>query len=161
MDLNAQKEQFSIAFVGAVAAAAGYKYGPALLPDDESVDACMRSGDRRFPQIDLQLKCTAGLTPDADPWTFSLKLKNYEDLRVEDCCIPRILVVVSVPAQPEDWLEANNTSLHAQHSARWLSLKGMPSTANAESVSVHIPAAQRLDVAAVRDLFCMVERGEL
>ena len=62
MDLNQQKEQFSRAYVQAVAAAAGFAtYIPDV--DDDSIDMGIAAGgkeSRRRPRLELQLKCTAG-----------------------------------------------------------------------------------------------------
>ena len=59
MDLNQQKEQFSIAYFRAVAAAAGYNvYKPEV--DDSSVDLGIKgyreSGMRYPPQLEVQPK---------------------------------------------------------------------------------------------------------
>ena len=161
MEINAQKEQFSFAFVGAIAAAAGFKFGPSPQPDDESIDAVIRSGGGRFPQIDLQLKCTAALSPDAETWSFPLKVKNYRDLRVEDCMIPRILIVVSVPEDAANWVESDDSQMSARHSARWISLRGAPRSDNSETVTVEIPRANRMSPTAVHELFYKVQEGEL
>jgi hypothetical protein len=90
MDLNQQKEQFSRAYVRAIAAAAGFDvYTPGV--DDDSIDlgiAASAKRSRRRPRLELQLKCMARKVTDV--MRFPLGLKNYNDLR-RDCWVPRIL----------------------------------------------------------------------
>ena len=62
MDLAQQKQEFSKAYVKAIAAAAGYATQEPTV-DDDSVDlgvvARGGGGTVRSPRLDLQLKCTA------------------------------------------------------------------------------------------------------
>jgi hypothetical protein len=58
MDLNTQKEQFSVAFVHAVASVAGVKIIRAEV-DDDSIDVGLERTGGCAPKLDLQLKCTA------------------------------------------------------------------------------------------------------
>ncbi len=62
MDINQQKEQFSITYIRAIAAVAGYSlYRPEI--DNDSVDlgivARGGTGIILSPRLELQLKCTA------------------------------------------------------------------------------------------------------
>jgi len=56
MDLNTQKEQFSIAYVRAVAAVAGVKILRAEV-DDDSIDIGFERSGGCAAKLDLQLKC--------------------------------------------------------------------------------------------------------
>src|SRR6266550_4758246 len=107
MDLNKQKEQFSIAYVRAVVAAASYNVYK-MEVDEDSVDlgiAATASLDLPLrPRLDLQLKCTAAEGALHDEFIhFPLKVKNYGDLR-NSGLVPQALVVVLVPTRVEDWL---------------------------------------------------------
>src|SRR3954454_9711632 len=103
MDIAQRKEQFSHAYVRAVASVAGYTvYKPEV--DDDSVDlglAAKGRGDTiRSPRLEMQLKCTAQNVVRTAHVGFELNKKNYDDLRGSDLLVPRILVVVVVPEQP-------------------------------------------------------------
>lgn len=97
MDLSTQKEQFSIAYVKAIAAQAGLNYAIPVV-DNDSIDISIIGrgfkGRIRSPQIDVQLKCTSNGVFEEDTLKFDLKLKNYNDLRGEGCLAPRYLVVL-------------------------------------------------------------------
>ena len=62
MDISQRKEQFSIAYVRAVASAAGFSVSTPEV-DDDSVDLTLSGriveGVGSRPKIDLQLKCTS------------------------------------------------------------------------------------------------------
>lgn len=153
-----QQEQFSRAFVHAVVTVAGFKIVPPAAPDDDSVDLGIAArgpmGSVRSPRIDVQLKCFRGAV-ETDPWSYPLKVKNYEDLRHEDFQVPRILVVVAVPELVEGWLEQDETQMVLRHCGYWTSLRGMPPTDNEHTISVPVP---RRNLFSVESLKAMMQR---
>jgi hypothetical protein len=163
VDLSKQKEQFSNAFVEAVAAAAGFVTGGWNV-DDDSVDWQIASvgghGTRRSPRLELQLKCTA--TPNVIDGTirFPLPAKNYDDLIPENVSVPRILVVVLVPVHVTDWFSLNDESLTLRNCAYWVSLRGLEPSENEVSVTVSVPLAQRFDVKALSAMMDCVRAGQ-
>jgi hypothetical protein len=158
MDPRKQKEQFSIAYVRAVAAVAGVSVAHTEV-DDDSVDVMLTRSGGYAPRLDLQLKCTADHPDAASQVSFPLKLKNYEDLS-RDVLVPRLLVVLFVPTLPADWMNVTPEQTLLRYHARWLSLAGMPQTDNDTNVTVHLPphhvftptvVTQRLD--AIEQVF--------
>jgi Domain of unknown function (DUF4365) len=162
-----QLEEYSIAFVHAAVACAGFAFEFRRI-DDDSVDCSIRSrssnGAWSRPQIDLQLKCTG--TPDFGPngdLRFPLSVKNYNDLRpsTDDIRIPRLLVVVVVPPEPTHWItdEDDHSALH--RSGYWVSLAGRRQTSNVSSVTVDIPKVNRWTPLAVATLMEEAENDRL
>ena len=152
-----QKEQFSIAYVRGVAAVAGVNtYKPEV--DDDSVDigfATKVVRDRvQRPRIEAQLKCTQLFSEIEGHWHFTLKLKNYNDLR-EDSLVPRILIVLFVPTDPNAWLEQSADQMLLRKAAYWVQLAGSPATTNSTSVTIPIPKTNLFDVQALRRLLQM------
>ena len=164
MDLNKQKEQFSNAFVMAVAAAAGFVTGKWDV-DDDSIDwqvaASGGRGTRRSPRLELQLKCTASPSIADGSIRFPLSAKNYEDLIPQNISVPRILVVVIVPTLVSDWFTLSDESLILRNCAYWVSLRGLQPSENEVSVTVDVPIAQRFDVSALGAMMERVRAGEL
>jgi hypothetical protein len=158
MDLNAQKEQFSNAFLLAVTAVAGCAVSKPSV-DDDSIDWTVSNRLPRSPKMDVQLKCTTGDDGVRDPIPFVLPLKNYNDL-IANTIIPRILVLVTVPRAIGDWITLSQGELALRRCARWVSLAGRPPTENLDNVIVHIPRANVLDVESVESLMERVSRGE-
>ena len=163
MDLNKQKEQFSIAYVRAVIAAAGYNVYK-MEVDEDSVDlgiAATASLDLPLrPRLDLQLKCTAAEGVLDDEFIhFPLKVKNYGDLS-NIGLVPQALVVVLVPTEVEDWLTQTEEQLVLRRCAYWLSLLGHSPVNNTESVTVRIPRAQQFTPLAVQDMMRRINDGE-
>ena len=153
MDINQRKEQFSNAFVQAVASVAGFALSKPNV-DEDSIDWTIsaRSSQQtpKRPKLDVQLKCTSTLQTSGDAFSFPLKIKNYDDLRVEEVHVPRILVVVSVPERIEDWLTQTPEQMILKKCGYWVSLRGQPSTINSETVTVRVPADQVFTPEAVR-----------
>ena len=156
-----QKEQFSLAFIQAVAAAAGCNVTRADV-DDESVDLeliAAHSPDdlRPSPHLAIQAKCTE--LDDGEGHALPLKLKNHNDLRAP-CHVPRLLVVVCVPADVEAWLTATPEALVLRRCAYWRSLRGLPPADTETRKTVHIPRSQRFEPQALTALMATIARGD-
>jgi hypothetical protein len=164
MDLKQQKQEFSRAYVKAVAAACGYATFEHST-DDDSIDLGISNrggnGTTRSPRLELQLKCTGrdvvgDLTVD-----FPLKLKNYDDLRPTNLMVPRILVVVKVPQNVDEWTVHSEAELLLRHCGYWYSLRGMPSVENVASVTVNIPRTQLFNVAGLQSIMNRIANEQL
>lgn len=164
MTLDMQKEQFSRAYVQAVAACAGFAWSVPSV-DDDSIDMSLHQtgggGSIRSPRLDLQLKCMAGPVPAEDTFSYPLKLKNYNDLRDVAVLVPRILVVVIVPDLVTEWLGHSEDELALRRCGYWMSLRAMPESDNDTSQTVRIPRAQVFSVDALRDIMNRIGKGAL
>lgn len=163
MDLNRQKEQFSNAHLTAVVAAAGYNvYKPQV--DDDSVDwgigARGGRGTIRSPRMELQLKSTSRDIVREDHVAFPLEMKNYDELRFQDYQVPRILVVVILPEEVQDWISQSEQEMLIRHCGYWLSLRGEPEVSNQETITVHLPRDQQFTVDALTDMMRRIEGGQ-
>lgn len=165
MHISHQQEEFSRAFVHAVASCAGFRVQPGALPDDDSIDLtlCGRgpSGQVRSPKLDVQLKCLLGPSPTAD-FAYPLKVKNYNDLcpPLAECSAPRILVVVVAPTAPGDWAVQTAEALLLRHRAFWACLHGAPPSMNAATVSVPIRLTSGFTPSALVEIMARVGRRE-
>nr|WP_199315460.1 DUF4365 domain-containing protein [Planktothrix sp. FACHB-1355] len=162
VDINQQKEQFSNAYLQAVASVAGYSlYKPAV--DDDSVDwgiaARGGTGRIRSPRLELQLKSTSRDVLDDSYVRYPLKLKNYDELRMDNFAIPRILVVVLLPENLADWIQQSEQELCIRYCAYWLSLRGMPQTQNTATVTVSLPRSNLFTVSALQSLMQLISQG--
>lgn len=163
MDINQRKEQFSIAYVRAVASVAGFS---AMKPevDDDSEDLILSGrvveGVPSRPKIALQLKCTSEDVLRKDEVIYSLKRKNYDELKHTGLIVPRLLVVVHVPESEEEWLRHTEDELTLRRCGYWISLLGWPETAATSRVSVRLPRANVFDVAGLRSLMGRAARKE-
>jgi hypothetical protein len=157
MDPNIQKEQFSIAYVQAVATVAGAKILRTDV-DDDSIDIGLERMGGYAPKLDLQLKCTTDALPDGGDTSFVLKLKNYDDLR-RPTMVPRWLVVMYVPTDAADWLSfaAPPKEVVLKHCAWWTSLAGAEEVDNTASVTVHLAYANVFTPKALKAKLDQVE----
>jgi Domain of unknown function (DUF4365) len=163
MDLSQRKQEFSKAYVKAVAAVCGYATQVPSV-DDDSVDLGLAArgggGTVRSPRLDLQLKCTDQDFVRSQTINFPLPVKNYEELRPTDLMVPRILVVVVVPGDLAQWVAHSESELLLRHCGYWFSLRGMPATENEETVTLHIPRGQVFSVPAVTGMMHRISNGE-
>jgi hypothetical protein len=165
MDIAQRQEQFSLAYLRAVAAVAGFTvYKPEV--DDDSIDIGVAGrgadGSTRSPRVELQVKCTSQqgmLTPEH--LAFPLLLKNYNDLRPENVLVPRILLVVVVPENLDEWLIQTEEHLAMRRCGYWVSLRGMGETTNTTSVTVHLPRSQVFTVVELQEIMQRIQTGGL
>ena len=153
MHATLQKEEFSIAFLHAVASIAGVKMNPWRV-DQDSVDLTF-TGDRgtdeySLPNLNVQAKCTETDSGRGDHVTYRLPIKNYDDLRKENVHIPQILVVMCVPKRFDRWIKHTPQQLAMRRCAYWLSLAGQPAAlSDADRKVVHLPRIQTFTVEAL------------
>ena len=148
MQLNDQKEQFSLAYIHAVAACAGYQFE---LPskDRHSIDGRLIS-DAEI--IEFQAKATSQSVERDGVVRFPLPIKNHEDLRNPDSMALRLLVVVQLPDDPDAWLDQTQEQLCLAGRGVWLTLRGEPATPNVDNITVQIPASNRFDREGLTEL---------
>ena len=154
------EERLSQRYVEAVAARAGFTTS---LPDLDrnGIDLQIEAGGPRRPKLDIQLKATIKLgQPQNGSYAYSLDVKNYAQL-IGDTMVPRILVVLDLPRDSEQWLDVTPDALLLRRCAYWHSLKGEPETDNKESITVHLPQEQAFTVAALNDLMDRAATGSL
>ncbi|MCI0459610.1 MAG: DUF4365 domain-containing protein [Gemmataceae bacterium] len=168
MDENEQKQQLSVAYLHAVASAAGYAWQtPAV--DDDSVDRVIvargwvdEDAVHYSPRIDVQLKSLTRppLTTGEAFFPYRLKKKNYDDLRHESPMVPRLLVVLVLPEISGDWVSQGHKRLTIRYAAYYLSLCGMPERKDVKyKVTVAIPRKNLLSVNNLRRLMAQASRG--
>lgn len=165
VDSNQRKEQFSYAYLYAIASTAGYSFQLANRPMDfDSIDAIIAGGSGqgivRYPRLELQIKCTSLDLMNDEAIRYPLSIKNYNDLRVENIQTPRILAIVIVPDILEQWLAHSEQELCLRHCGYWLSLRGQPPTQNQTSVTVSVPRKNTFDVPGLLSIMQRIEAGE-
>ncbi len=156
-----QKEGLSLAYVKALAARAGFSTAVPE-PDRDSVDVRIMAGGPRRPALDLQLKATADLAEPQDGFRpFRLRIKNYNDLRVETQT-PRLLVVLDLPHDEAQWMTVSGEELTLRRRAYWMSLQqGHEEVVSRETITVRIPEGNVFDVATLQTLMERSRSGDI
>lgn len=152
-----RQEALSRAYVQAIAAGAGYSTSQ-LDFDRDSIDIKISAGGAMRPQLDLQLKATINLKSSSGSFSFPLLIKNYHDLRAQTQT-PRILVVLDMPKDEQDWMGVTVNELILRRAAYWVSLYGFPDSNNEKSVTIQIPATNIFDVDELKRLMEMSRQG--
>ena len=153
-----REEALSRVYVRAVAAGAGYVTSECDF-DRDGVDLRIHAGGAMRPALDLQLKATVNLTESQDRrYRFPLQRRNYDLLRGETQTA-RLLVVLALPKDEDQWMTITTEELVLRRCAYWLSLKGGAETDNPSSVTVYIPRQNVLDVESLRDLMERSRQG--
>jgi hypothetical protein len=161
---NHRQESLSRAYVQAVAARAGVVCSVPEL--DYGVDCTLRAVDEADGFVDagvlldLQVKATTGAaTTDPAAVGFDLRVAEYDRLRRTDVPVPRVLVVLELPADEAAWLAQTPVELILRHAAFWVSLRGMPAVTVTTTTRVKLPRANLFTPAAVTDLLARIRTG--
>ncbi len=152
------QEQFSKAFILAIAALAGCG-AAAPEPDVDSIDWTLSCRLPRRPKLDLQVKSTRTTPAGGDHVAYQLNRKNYDDLSLQELLAPRLLVLVVVPQDPAHWLHCSAEQLVLRHCAYWLSLADAAPTDNERSVTVQVPRANLFTVEGLSRLMQTINAG--
>lgn len=166
MFITTQKEEYSYAYISAVASTAGYSFQIAprpldLVGVDVTITGIVSPGSRRRTRLDLQLKCTSQDILGDDGIRFPLEIKNYNELRnINPDDDPLLLIVILAPEKVEDWLQQSETELCMKRCAYWVSLRGQPESNNLTTVTVYIPRTNVFSVDALRTLMQQIASGE-
>lgn len=153
------QEALSTAFLCAVAARAHYATSEKDF-DRDGVDLTVEAGAAFRPKIDFQIKATQRLNQIDDEYAFACPVKNYNKLRIQTQT-PRLLLVFRMPENEGEWLQINDDETLIRHCGYWLSLKGFPETDRSETVTVRIPASNRLTVESLMELMELSPTGEI
>ena len=143
LSTNHRKAELSFAYLAALSAFAGYTCQRGPEPDQDSIDATLRSGDSMRSQFDVQLKSTSVPVRRQDGLHFRLDRKNYNDLTLKRQS-PLVLVVLELPVEERDWLVCTADHLLLRRCAWWMSVRGREPIDTGSRVVV-IPYAQRLN----------------
>lgn len=144
---NDIKERLSVAYLTAVAGAAGLQVTKPEL-DKASIDAIvMPISGLRGRQVNFQLKATSDDIFDGKNIKFALPIKNYNDLRDPDLTNAHYLVVLHLPGATNAWLSTTVDQLIIHGGAYFANLAGLPETPNATSKTIFFPRSQVFDVA--------------
>ncbi|KYC43545.1 hypothetical protein WA1_10820 [Scytonema hofmannii PCC 7110] len=166
MYITTQKEEFSYAYINAVASAAGYSFQIAprpldLVGVDITITGLVSPDSRRRTRLDLQVKCTSRDLLGSDSIRYPLDIKNYDELRNDNPDDdPLILVVVLVPDNVDDWLHQSEDKLCLKHCAYWMSLYGQPQSENQTTVTVYLPRQNVFSVDTLKNLMQRTASGE-
>ncbi|MCK7627903.1 DUF4365 domain-containing protein [Streptomyces sp. RS10V-4] len=110
--------------------------------------------------IKVQLKCTYQTAPRPRGPTFGFTLDNDHLVKLArtPVAVHKILVVMLVPRDPDDWLRAGHDHLALRHCCYWTNLAGHPVTGRRRT-TVRIPTTRIFDDRALRAIMARVGAG--
>ena len=168
LSTNDIKAELSYAVLHAVAARAGFSCeNGGRHADGMGIDAVVRIKERFEDDstltefsLDVQLKATSTpLTHNNGRYSFALKAPHYNKLRTTSADVQRLLMVLMLPEDENEWLEKSPESLVCRRCLRWISLRGAPE-GNETSTTVYIPEGQVVTPDALRELAAIRSREE-
>lgn len=170
MTENDRMAELSYAYLHAVCAAAGFGCQPSGRVEDSSgVDATIRVNEHLEPSsvlfnfaIEVQLKATKqSLTFQGEGFSYFLQgIDRYDRLREPGSPLPKLLVVLLLPADATQWLTLDEEALIARKCAYWVSLKGAPASDNTSGQTVFLLRSQLLSVEGLRTVASRLSHQE-
>lgn len=162
------EEELSYAYLHAVASKAGLAVQ--RVTRDKGIDVQVLAEGRlskkakwASPRIDVQLKacCTVKVSHTAATFSYDLKRKNYDDLRLPTA-VPRILVLLVLPSQRKLWVSHSEKHLISRDCAYWVNLRNEPSTTNRATKRIVVPRSNTVTPTSLKRLLRRAgEQGHL
>jgi hypothetical protein len=148
IDRNSQQGDFGEAWLEVVAAGAGLLHCRGTTLDREKADVELvfpgKLGNASYPTVKAQVKTTNGLRTTANgDQTYDLDADAYNVLVRTDHTVRRILVVFDT-SQAELYRVTHEGTL-LLGKGLWVSLEGLPESANTSTVAVTLPISNTLD----------------
>ena len=164
------ESELSYAYLHAVAAKAGMACQASERHADKmGVDAIIRASERFAADsiftdltLDVQLKATIHeqTLKDGKLSYFLDGVERYNKLRKETVTPPRILVVLFLPSDCDEWLRWSKDELAMRKCAWWVSLRGAAATDNETGQTVYLPEDQPFHSDGLREIMTRLSRQE-
>jgi hypothetical protein len=149
-----------MAYAHAVAARAGYITAVYDL-DRDGIDLRIQAGGAMRPALELQLKATINLgVPKDGTFQLSLPSRNH-NLLCFPTQTPRLLVVLDLPRDEQQWITITKSELILRRRAYWANLSGRDETQNDRSVTVPIPVENVFNVPNLQALMEQSRTGRI
>jgi len=163
---NHIREGLSRAYILAVAHRAGFNCS--VREFDYGIDGTFHEITRRGGRyiesgykIDFQAKAassTNSVTVRDSSVDYDMEVKTQHDLAM-DVGTPRILILMVLPENQDEWLTITEDALALKRCAWWASLEGQTPTTNKNTIMVPVPRTQIFDVAALSAMMERVRAG--
>ncbi len=156
------QEQFSFAYIRAVASAAGFqveKPSMDVYKTDLEISAVDEDLYPDLPKLLVQVKSDSDFDLREDMLAYELDVETYRRLS-RRTTHPRILIVVTVPRETSDWVSHSENELILRHCAYWVFLQGAPSTTNSATITVYLPRQQVLTPENLVGIMARLDRRE-
>ncbi len=162
---NLRQEALCRAYVRAVAARTGLICG--ATENDLGFDLFLRGvevhGHQVWdggPQLDGQLKSTTRAAVREDAVAYDLEVRAYNILRQPNASRPRILVVLVLPEDENEWSSQTEDALILRRCAYWMSLRGAEAPASQTTVRIAIPRGNVFSIESIQTLMDRAQGGE-
>lgn len=163
--------ELSYSYLHAVASHAGFscEYRNRHL-DGAGIDATITQDGQKMTEnsvlttfsVDVQLKATYQDLPEQEGHlSYVLSVPHYNKLRSEEIAAPRLLVLLRLPRNPEEWLQISEEALVAKRCAYWVSLRGAGPSGNPKDQTIYIPRANLLSPQGLKALMARVSCREV
>ena len=110
----------------------------------------------------VQLKATVAVPANdgANLSYFLNGVSRYNDLRAATVDAARLLVVLFLPANAQEWLNQSEDELALRKGAYWQSLRGAPAITNGTGATVYMPKAQMFTPQSLTELAARLSRRD-
>ena len=164
------ESELSYAYLHAVAAKAGVGCQvSARALDNMGIDATLHV-KRDFGlnailtelSIHIQLKAAVSISAEGEaPFSYFFKgIAQYNSLRALTTMPPKILIVLCLPKDREEWLTHSNEQLLLKRCAYWVSLRGAEDAINSSGQTRHLPRTQVFSPDGLNNLLARIARQE-
>lgn len=169
---NDVESEISYAYLHAIASkiGAGCKVG-SRHDDNNGIDATLTAwgpflNGGYIEEVDLKIQLKATIKQPVNiggtHWSYFLKgLTRYNDLRSEAVAVHRILIVMFLPSDQNEWVNISENELTLKKCAYWVSLRGASTSSNGSGETVYLPKTQIFNPENLLDICSKLSRNEV
>lgn len=167
---NSIQEGLSCSYIKAIANIAGYPidfpktdFGTdALIYELKTRESGRISTSGAYPPfLFVQIKSTHNFRESDTHISYDLRNKNYNDLVDTSTFAPKILVVLCMPSDKNEWVKHSIEELILRKCAYWTYLGGLPSVADTNGTTVvHIPKSRVFSPAMFESIMAKIRNQE-
>lgn len=164
------ESELSYAYLHAVASMAGMACSVGSRHEDNNgVDATLTAwgpfnGGGYLTEVDIKIQLKATIAKPVDDGSnlsyFLSGVNRYNDLRTPTVDVARILVVLFLPTDAQEWLSHSEDELALRKCAFWQSLRGAPATANGSGATIYLPKLQKFTPEGLTEIATRLSRRD-
>lgn len=129
---------------------------------DWTVSGAGADNTTRDPRLDIQVKSTDRQPLASGECSYDIDRSLFDWVRKPKALldVPRIIILVRVPENADDWMMQSDDRLVTRHCAYWISLCGEPELLlDKGQKAVRFPVANKFDVNGLTKLMSEIREG--
>jgi len=127
-------EAFQLSYIRAVAASSGCIVSVPEIDDGIDLNVTHKADSHSYlrdqvARLEIQLKATSDYSgKQSEHVSITMRRDRYDYYRINNPIVHKIIVILSMPKDQQNWVSAQHQALLVRHCAYWVSIAGYPAS---------------------------------